>query len=635
MPIQADQSRRKTIYTKPDKDPGRASHRWWLMEHEHVFEGVFAVCEDILTNLAVRRRMNYFFAALYNDTGAGFMASRHTNLYYNRTAVDGAAALNSTMSLNVLQNCIDSATAMIAKNKPKPQFLTDGSGDFATKLRGKRLTKYVEGVFDDAQLYPLAQRVFTDACIYGTGALKLYIDDNAICAEHLFIEEVLVDELEGMHECPGQIHQRKFRRRDEVLAMFPKFKEEIMGAESVAGGTASFSTADVIPVIESWHLPSGKRSKDGMHAICIGNCTLLSEPYRKDYYPIFFFRWAHQTLGFWGRGICHEIWKLQRELDIILQTIQRSQRLVGGPVIAVEAGSNIAEDHLTSNKLAKIIEYTQNKPDYLTPPCVQAELYSHAQYIEDRMYKVTGVNEQQATGTKDPTIKSAVGQREAADQAAGRFEIVGQRWEALFLDIARAVVDMSDELDAPSVLTTTKKGAQRIDFKDAKVDMDECRLQLFPVSGLPSTPTGKLDQLMDYAQSGYLSKEQVMDIVDFPDLEDTVSLEIAALHLTQEILSAIKEDGKYIEPGPYLNLQLAYKMACLEVDRAQLQHVEEERVDMLRTWADAVKDLMDQATAQSAQAQQQQSPENQQQLGTAAQAGQQQQAQAPMPAQAA
>jgi hypothetical protein len=256
------------------------------------------------------------------------------------------------------------------------------------------------------------------------------------------------------------------------------------------------------------------------------------------------------------------------------------------------------------------------------------------QYLEDRMYKVTGINQQQATGTKDPTIKSAVGQREAADQAAGRFEIVGQRWEALFLDLARAIVDMSADIEDATVLAGTKRGAERIDFKDAKVDMKNCRLQLFPVSGLPSTPAGRLDQLMDYAQAGYLSKEQVMDIVDFPDLEDTVSLEVAALHLTQEILSAIKEDGKYVEPGPYLNLELAYKMACLEVDRSELQHVKEEHVDLLRKWADAVNDLRTTAGQQQSAAGMQ-GQQGQAQLGTAAQAGQQQQMAQPLPQQAA
>ena len=595
MPIQADQ-RRTVVINSDKKDLIKASYRWWDEEHDKIFKGVFGVCDDILLNLSVRRRMNYFFAALYNDTGASFMASRNTNLYYNRTALDGNAVLNSSMTLNVLQNVIDTAASMISKNKPKPQFLTDGSKDYSTKVKGKLLTKYVAGVFDEMKIYQIMKRVFLDACIYGTGAIKLFEEDGKLKAENLFIEELLIDDLEGMHEKPTQIHQRKYIQRDILIANFPKYKDKIESASQISPGSATFSTADIIPVIESWHLKSGKKAKDGMHAVCIENCTLFSEEFKKDYYPIFFFRWAHQTLGFWGRGITHEIWKLQRELDIILQTIQRAQRLISGPIIAVESGSNIAESHLTSNKLAKIIEYSNNPPQYLLPPIVQPELYQHAQYLEDRMYKVTGVSQSTATATKDPSLKSAVAIREQADQNVGRFECVAQDYEDIFLDLARAVVDMSDDLDSPSTLIDNKGAATRIDFASAKADLEDFKLQLFPISGLASTPAGRLDQLMDYAQAGYLSKEQVMDVVDFPDLEDTTSLETASIHLTQEILSNIKEKGEYMPPGVYLNLQLAFRMACLEVDRAQLQGVEEDNIDLLRKWADAVQDLITQST---------------------------------------
>lgn len=607
IPLQADQRQKKTVYQSPTGEM-KANQRWWVVEDETtIHKHVHAVVEDILTNLAVRRRMNYFFAALYNDTGAAFMASRNVNLYYNRTALDGNAMLNSRMTLNVLQNCIDTAASMIAKNKPKPQFITDGAKGYNTKMKAKKLTKYVEGVFDKMKIYTVCQRIFIDACIYGTGAVKLFEEDGELKAENLFIEELLIDDLEGMHEKPMQIHQRKYIPRDVLCAQFPDYEEEILAAQQVSGGSATFSTADIIPVIESWHLKSSKKAKDGMHTITIENCTLFCEEYTKDYYPIIFFRWANQTLGFWGRGICHEIWKLQRELDLILQTIQHAQKLVGGPVIAVESGSNITEDHITSNRLAKIVEYTQTPPTYLLPPIVQPELYEHAKYLEDRMYKICGVSQSNAQGTKPEGVKSGTAIREVSDIAQGRFELVGQHWEELFLDLAKMIVDMSTDLSKEnkslSIMTTDKSGAKRINFKDCIADMEDYELQLFPVSGLPSTPVGRLDQLMDYAQAGYLSREQVMDIVNFPDLEDTVSLETAALHVTQEILSNIKEKGEYLPPGPYMDLELSYRMVCLEIDRSQLQGVEEDHIDLLRKWANAIVDLRTQAQQQMPQQQ--------------------------------
>lgn len=610
MPLQADQTRKKKILVdSSSKERKSGSARWWLLPKDRIHEGVTEVVDNILHNSSVRRRQNYFFAALYNDSGGQFSTSRNLNLYYNRSQLDGNLSAGSSLTLNVLQNCIDTACSLISKNKPKPQFLTDGSKDYATKVKGKELTKFIEGIYDETDMYTVAQKVFLDACVYGTGALKLYIQDGKLKAENLFIEEILVDDIEGMHEQPTQLTQRKFVPRDLLVEQFPQHAEEIRSCIGIDGASETFSTADVIAVRESWHLRSGKKAKDGLHAITIENCTLLAEPYDKDCYPIFFFRWAYQTLGFWGRGICHEIWKPQRELDIVLQTIQRSQRLVSGPIVAVEAGSNISEEHITSNRLGKVVEYSVTPPNFLTPPAVHPELYSHAQYLEDRMYKITGISQAAATGTKEPGVKSAVAIREVNDIASGRFELVGQRWEKfLGVDIARLVVDLLCDLSKKdpdlSTMTVSRGTAKRINFKDVKSELDDYKLQVFPVSGLPSTPAGKLDMLMDYAEAGYLSKEQVMDLADFPDLEDTVSLETASIHLTQEILSNIKLHGEYLAPGPYMNLPIAYRMACLEVDRAQLQKVPEDHIELLRKWAEQCQELMTTATQQQQQMQQ-------------------------------
>lgn len=601
MPIQGDQRNKQVIYANNSNEVIKASHRWWKEPDEKLYNSVWRVCDDVLTNLATRRRMNYYFGCLYSGTGASFMASKFTNLYYNRTALDGNVMLNSALTLNAIQSAIDTVASLVAKNKPKPQFLTDEADSYNTKLRGERLTDYTAGVFDECHIYETMQKVFVDACIYGTGIVKLMPKDGRIKAERIFIEEMLIDDLEGMHDEPMQIHQRKYIPRDILLEMFPDFEEEILACSQVSGGTGTFSTADVIPVIESWHLKSGKKAKDGKHSVCIENATLLAEDYTKDYYPFVFFRWADEPLGFWGRGVCHETWKLQRELDILLQTIQNVYRRISGPVLAVENGSNIQEAHLTSNKLVKIIEYTTTKPEYILPPMIQPEMYDQIKYLEEKIFSISGVSQQAAEGKKDPEVKSAVAIRETTDLASGRFELVAQRYETTFLTLADMVVDMSADLPEAKVMVANNSGSgQVLDFKQAKVDRDSYKLQLFPVSGLPSTPAGRLDQLMDYAQMGLITNAQLMDIVDFPDLRDTTSLDTAPLHLVQQILSNIKEQGKrgYIPPSPYMDLQLAYRLVCLEVDRATLQKVDADNVQLLRDWADQCHDLLVASTPQ-------------------------------------
>ncbi len=58
----------------------------------------------------------------------------------------------------------------------------------------------------------------------------------------------------------------------------------------------------MIKVIESWHLKSGPKAKDGKHTICISSATLFEEQYDKDYFPFVFFRWGDRPVGFFGQG---------------------------------------------------------------------------------------------------------------------------------------------------------------------------------------------------------------------------------------------------------------------------------------------------------------------------------------------
>jgi hypothetical protein len=134
---------------------------------------------------------------------------------------------------------------------------------------------------------------------------------------------------------------------------------------------------------------------------------------------------------------------------------------------------------------------------------------------------------------------------------------------------------------------------------------------------------------MDYATAGYVSREQVMDIVDWPDLRGTTDIALAPYRMIQRVLSDIKEHGKAAKPDAYMNLQLAYQLACQEVGLATLDNVKHDRVQMIRDFADETKAMMDDLTAQQSQAQQQAGMVAQQQMGTAAQAGQ---AQPPQPA---
>ena len=51
---------------------------------------------------------------------------------------------------------------------------------------------------------------FQDACIFGSGCIKIYIEEGEIKAERVIIDEIKIDDIESYYGKPRQIHQVKY-----------------------------------------------------------------------------------------------------------------------------------------------------------------------------------------------------------------------------------------------------------------------------------------------------------------------------------------------------------------------------------------------------------------------------------------
>lgn len=578
--------------------------KWWTLKDKELFSSVFNVTNTIETELQTFRFQCRMFRYLYSNPESWF-----SPITASRAMGTNSSHVGRKVQYNVIQSCIDTAASMIAKNQPKPQFLTLGEDNYKEQEKAKLLTKYVSGVFDSCcdsgkDVYGVMRKVFLDAAITGTGALHIYVEDNKIKCEWVFPDELIIDNIEGMRETPTQIHRRKLVPRDYVAFQYPEHSDEISDATAVKHTALNNSVADFIEIIESWHLKSGKDATDGKHSICIDNCTLMSEEYDKDYYPIVFFRWAERPLGFWGRGIAEELTGIQMRMNDIMRVIQIAQELIAVPIIFIEDGSMVQSSHMETNKIARLINYTGTAPIVLSPQAVSPELYQHLDWLLNKAYELCGVSQANATGSKPPEVKSGAAIREVADQASGRFELIGQSWERMFITMAKIIVNKSADLYSENKKLSIKlkdgKFLKEINWKDVALDEDDFGIRVFPISGLPSTPAGKMDQLMDYVQAGWIDKDFAMQLINFPDLEEYTNLETAPLQLIRKMLSKMVNDGEYNPPNQYMNHDLCLKLSTLELLRAQLDGVEEDKLQLVRDFIDETQEYLDKAQAQQA-----------------------------------
>jgi len=561
----------------------QAKSQWWLEPTESVGQAAFSVASRIDKDQSFRRAMNLRYARLYSNRelmglGVGL---------YSRASQIGQA---KGVTLNIIKSCIDAAAAKISSARPRPRFLTSG-GNWKLQAKAKKLTKFMDGLFAAQKVYEVGQRSFADACVFGTGVMKVFRQDAEVVFERVLPDEILVDDSEGFYGQPQQMHQRKFIPRDVLVAMYGDDEEmRIKIKAAQAGGTdvASNMSADLIQVIESWHLKSGPKATDGRHCISIAEMMLFEEKWDKPYFPFCFLRWSNPVVGFFGTGIAEEITGIQLEINKILRNIQQAMHITAFPRVFLETGSSVNKDAM--NTFGGLVNYTGQAPTFDTPKAMNAESYQHLERLKNFAYEQVGVSQLSAASKKPAGLDSGRALRDFQDIESERFILTGQRYEQFYMDAAELAIDVMKEivLDEPKVkIQVAGKGfIEEIPWKDVDIEKDQYVMRVFPTSILPTLPAGRLEAVQELIQGQFISREEGVALLDFPDLESVVNLATAAYEDVMTVLQKIVEDGEYASPEPYQNLALCVQLGQSVYLRAKQQSTPEDRLELVRRFID-------------------------------------------------
>lgn len=565
--------------------------RWWTAKNKDLYQELFAFVSALESRQQYRTADNLRFARLYGNydlSGLDVVSYSRSENSYNTV---------NRVTLNIVQSMIDTVVSKITKNRPKATFLTSG-GDFSLQTKAKKLTKFIEGIYSYSDFYEKAALAFTDACIFGTGCVKIYIERGEIKVERVFIEEIKVDDVECYYSKPRQMHQEKYVHKDVLQQMFPKFRREIEVAsniDSTGQGSYMGDLKEMVKVIESWHLPSGPNAKDGKHSICISNATLFEEDYYKDYFPFVFFRWNTRPVGFFGQGLAEQLQGLQLEINKTLRTIQVSMHLVSVPKLLVEASSKIVSSHL-NNKIGGVIKYAGTPPQYSPLGGIPSELFSHVDRLYQRSYEIAGISQLSAQSLKPAGLDSGKAIRTFNDIETERFMSVGKRYEKAFLDAAEIMIDLGKDIYEKNedfgVKSSDGKFVETIKWKDVNMDADKYLMQIFPTSALSTTPAARLADVQDMLTANLINREQAISLLDFPDLESTMDLLTSDNRNLEKVIETMMDEGKYFPPEPYQNLENAVRKVQQAYLMYRLRNAPEERLELLRQYMEDCQTLL-------------------------------------------
>lgn len=558
---------------------------WWKEDENNMHNAIFTYVNTIENKQSYKESLNLRHLRLYGNSES------LSNSGYRYFRNEPSSALQHSVTLNIVQSMVDTVTSKITKNRPKLSFLTNG-GDYTLQNRARKLSKFISGQFQQSKYYKKSTQAFRDACILGTGAVKIYRNGTEVCAERVFIPELTVDDNESIYGEPRQLHQTKYINKDVLIGMFPEHEEYIVALvsnPSVLGANQSFDpSSNMIKVIESWHLPSSSEAEDGLHCISIANKTLMSEPWTKKYFPFVFLRWQERPIGFFGQGISEQLTGLQLEINKILRTIQIAMHLVSVPKLLVDAASKVVPAHL-NNKIGGIIKYYGKAPTYAALGSIPSELFMQLDRLYTRAFEVVGVSQLSAQSTKPAGLNSGKALRTYNDLESERFLEVSYRYEQSFIEAAEIFIDLAKDINESlggkyEVNSASSKFLDTIKWEDVDMDSSKYSMQIFPMAALSGTPADRLSDVQELLAAGFISKEDGMKLLDFPDLEQFYKFNNAGSVDIDKAIELIVEDGVYQTPEPYQNLALGIQKMQQAYLHYRTSGLSESSLELFRRW---------------------------------------------------
>lgn len=586
---------------------------WWLADDEQIHHLVFEYAEALETERQPYLERMLWNAKLYD--GRGDLLSARSD----RHSVEPYAYSTE----NVVKSTVDTATAIIAKNRPRAAFETDGA-EWSVQRRAKHLERYVEGLFHKADVYEKCQEIFRDALIFGTGFGKIVEEDGYPCVERVMPDEILVDEYECRSSLvPRQMHQRTAVDKD-VLKGFLKRRGlldesvelsidncDVEDENRVWGGYKGLEDNQCI-LIESWVRTAGKVK--GKHALSIRNRTLMCEDWSEDEFPFVTFRWTKPLAGFYGISFVEEIAGIQLRIHKMNKFIDRCQDNVSVPRVFMHVSD--AQMRTTLNEtIGQIAFYRSKPPIFSTPPAVSADYYQRLEQLKQSAYELTGVSRMQANAMKPAGLESAVAIREYNDINSDRFAIQAQNYESMHLEIARKFVRLAKKLhtaDKRDMKLFWKSGnlAKKISWPDVDMDEEIFTMSIEAASIMSRTPAGRQQQVVELMQAGLVSVDEGRRMLGHPDIKAEMDMATAAIEDIHASIEHHLDGGEYEPPEDYQNLALGVKLYQQAILRYRREGCPQKILDNLQLWmaqADSKIKLL-QAAAQPAMEQPQAAP---------------------------
>lgn len=539
--------------------------RWWLPEFRDTRAQKIQTVAGRLWQDASAQRTNLHTAErLYGDMP---LLGLTPSTYRRRQRVSW-----NRLSLNATKSVIDTFVALVTKDQPKLSVLTN-KYDWGLQQKAKLLESFYDGTFFETGFQGLTTLLEFDTCIAGTGWAYYFVndsdpDDLRIGVERVTDDEILVDEDASMYGKPPYMLRIKWVDRLELMSRYPDEAQRLeMANNSQFGSDFERSRhdnqmSDQVICIQAWKPAEG--GEDGVYCYCAGDVVLDEQPWPYEDYPLEPLYVEQPRKGIRGQSTAEQMMGIQREINVLALKIQRYHHLLAAGHWFVEEGSNIVTAHM-DNMIGSIVKYRGTPPQPFAGMSVPSDVYAHLDRLYQRAFELRGISPMAAMGAVPQGLDQASGKALLvhADLTTQRFQPsyrlfqdfhlrAGRQFERLAVEISERQPSFAVKAIGPSMMRAVK-------WAEARLEDSEYAVRIYPTNALASDFEGKLAQVEQMANAGWVQPADAMRLLDFPDLTAFGEEQNASRDAIMACFDSIMTDGVYKAPEPLMDLADAIK----------------------------------------------------------------------------
>jgi hypothetical protein len=496
------------------------------------------------------------------------------------------------LSRNVVKSCVDGWTALICENRPHVNYLTKGA-DWSLQKTARMRTRFVEAHFLKRGIYKKAHLFAKHAGITGRGFVHVVRDHGRIDYDVVPPWEIVVDPFEALVNDPRSIYRVRSIDKHVLAELFPKHSKAILGMPE-----------NRLTLVDAWHLPSGPKAGDGVHARVIpGKLTLSWDEYRWDAFPVVELFCDVAPVSWGGQGIASDIEGDQYEINDVLRTIQNNVYYGAAIRAFLEKGSSVAPSDMTNALGCSTVTYTGKPPVIHVADVGLQQLLGYLDTLTRGCFEKTGISQANVM-SQTPAASQSGRARLIQNQAyRSRFATHQQRYEDFFQRLADRTLEAADDLDEAgenvTIMFPGRQQLETISYADVKAgERDDFDCQAWTASLAGETPAARLAHIDQMMSVGMIDLAAAMELYEIPmDLRAHAERVLAPREIAREVVDRIVEDGTPMTPLPMMDLKLAYEFATTWDQRGELNGVPWQRLQLLLDFGTMCQELMARAAA--------------------------------------